>query len=368
MANELDAALDAAMIATDREIAAEAWGKEADDLDDSGDRSLEEMGDGLEGQHEDDDEIGEEAGDETGEETGDETGEEAETGDQTGKEQVAKAGEQETKPAAKPGEKPGEVAEIKPAKPEGRVPAGVHRERIRAAEAERDELKAQLESEKATARKEFDELKAQFQGVLAVLQRQQPPQQQQESPKPEIVPDLFEDPKGFLDHLNRGFQTELQRRDQMLDGLRVENSMQIAHAIHKDVFTQAFAAIQKLNPQDPDSQMTVRRIYASPNPGEALVDWHKRNETLREVGNDPAAFKEKVARETREALMADPEFRRQLLAELHAEASGGDNGKPRTITRLPKSLNNIAGGASASRDNTVDLDGSEQAIAASAWR
>lgn len=356
MANDIDPALEAAIIATDREIAAEAWGQEAADLEDSGDRSLEEMGEGLEGQHED-----EEA--EEGEAEGEESAEaEAAEGDQEVAEQTAKKpGEQEPskpEPQAKPGE-------TEPRRP-GTVPPAVHRqvgERARAAETERDALKAQLETE----RNERNALNAKVDGILATLQRQQPVQQTQQPPKTEIIPDLFEDPKGFVEYQNRTFQSELSRRDQALNDLRVENSMQIAHAIHKDGFTQAFAAIQKLNPQDPESQMTVRRIYGSPNPGEELVQWHRRNETLRRVGNDPAAYEERLIAEAREKLMKDPDFRAQLLEDLRAEASGADNGRPRTITRLPKSLNGVAG-SSTVRDSSVDLDGSEQAIADSAWR
>jgi hypothetical protein len=353
MAKELDV-LETAIIETEREIAAEAWDKEAVELDNDGDRTMESLGDGLEGQHEADE--GEEAESETGEEGEGETGE---------------AGEAQAKPGEDGKPKPEEAAAAKPGKPEPTIPPGRLREaneRARAAETERDKLKAENATALAASRKEVDELKAKFDGVLAALQRQQPVQQQpQQQPEADKVPDLFEDPKGFVDHLTKGFTSELSKRDQQMEALRVETSLQMAHAIHKEAFDKAYEAVAKLDPRNPDHQMTVRRIYAAPNPGEALVDWHKRNETLRVVGDDPTKYRETVAAEVRQALLADPEFRKQVIADLRAEATGGNDGKPNTITRLPKSLNGVAGGARESVGSEV-FDGSPQAIAESAWR
>lgn len=150
--------------------------------------------------------------------------------------------------------------------------------------------------------------------------------------------------------------------------MRVETSMAIAQAMHKDVFTKAFDTVTKLDPRDPENQAIVRRIYASPNPGEALVQWHKRNETLRVVGDDPTAYEAKIRSEAREALMADPEFRKTLVDAMRAEAGGLQNGKPNTITRLPKSLNGQTG-TSTNRDvDPLAHDDSDRAVFDSAWR
>ena len=202
--------------------------------------------------------------------------------------------------------------------------------------------------------------------MLAVLQRQQAPKPADSAPKPEVPPDIFENPNGFTDHLNKGFDAKLQPIMEQLAQQRVETSMAIAHAIHRDGFSKAFEAVQKLDPRNPDDQMTVRRIYAAPNPGEALVQWHKRNETLREVGDDPVKYREKVAADARDALVKDPEFRKQLIEELRAEASGADGGRPNTITRLPRSLNGAAG--SNRGVDRIDNDDSDRAVADSAWR
>src|SRR6266403_2773018 len=128
---EVDAISDA-IIETEKEIAGDAWGNEdTGALDETGDRSLEDIGEGLEGQQEpedDDDTEGEDADGEA-EAEGEGEGETAEA-------EAAKAA------AAAAAKAAGEV------QPEGRIPSGKYREvseRARAAEAERDALKAQIE-------------------------------------------------------------------------------------------------------------------------------------------------------------------------------------------------------------------------------
>ncbi|XUM21060.1 hypothetical protein ACRAVF_27240 [Bradyrhizobium oligotrophicum S58] len=99
------------------------------------------------------------------------------------------------------------------------------------------------------------------------------------------------------------------------------------------------------------------------------MQWHKRNEALSRVGNDPAAYEARIREETRQALLADPEFKRQLLADMRGEALNANDGQPRTTTRLPKSLAR-AGGSNirAERMDHGASDDSDQAVANSAWR
>lgn len=296
----------------------------------------------------------EDAGDESADESGQETEGEAEGEEEQPAEAKTEDGDKPTEEKAKP-EKP---------EPEGKVPAGVHRqekERARAAEAERDtlkterdELKKQLESGQAQSRKDVDELRTQLAkvtGALEALSRQKP--NGEAKPESETVPDIFENPTGFADFIKNGFKSEISDLNRALANQRVETSMAIAHALHKDAFEAGLAALQKLNPQNPDDQVTVRRIYASPNPGQALIEWHNRNEALREVGSDPSAYKAKVREEAIASLKADPDFRKQLLADLRAEATAGNNGRPNTITNLPPSLSRNGGGRAASSETVT---------------
>ena len=334
-----------AIIGTEKEIAASAFDKDSDGsaLDESGDRSLESMGDGLEGQHEPEDEEDDDA------------------------EDPDDGNDDDAHPSEEP-ENPDEVeAKAEPkveaqAEPKGRVPAGRLREeaeRARAAIAERDSIKAQLDAEKA----ERLALNAKVDALLA-LQKAPAPQPTPQPEKPK-APDLFEDPNAFAEHINRGVQERFdafmkQQRDQ-----QVNASIESARTRHGQAFEDAFGALKGLDYKNPENVQLVRRMEASPNPGDAIVSWHKRNVAAREVGDDLDAYKARIAEDTRKALIADPEFRKELLGSLRGDAMIGDQGRPRTVTRLPQSLTRAAGGNS--RGSDLDIDGSDAAIAASAW-
>lgn len=350
MASESSDPITRAMIETEKEVAGFAWdNEETEALDASGDKSLEDMGDGLEGQHEDDETEGDELAE--GEESEDTEGEEVEQQSEV-KEPVV--------------EQP--VAAKTEVKPEGRVPSGKLREandRARIAETERDALRADIARREAESAAKLDLVMKEI-AAMKTAPREAP--RQTEAPKADVIPDIFEDPKGYAEYLQKGFQTEIAKRDKQIADARVETSMAIAHKFHKDTFEKAWEAVNKINVNDPDGRATVQRIYAAPDPGEALVAWHKRNQTLAEVGDDPTAYRERVARETREALLKDPEFRKQLLADMRGEAAHGEDGLPRTTTRLPRSLARAPGSnVGAVRVDPNADDGSPQAIANSAW-
>jgi len=362
---EVDAeAIGNAIIATEKEIAGDPWGIEEATLDETGDRTVEMMGEGLEGQHEPDDDDDE--GDEDDESS---EASESEEGEGEAGEAADKSADGEAKPEPKEGdgkEKP--LAEVAPDSRD-RVPARRLREqtdRTKAVEAERDALRQQLEAERSDSRKQFDTLNSRFDAVLTQLKP--PAQQQNGEAKPSAVPDFFEDPNAFIAHQTKPLLDTVSQLRNDLAAQRVETSMAMAHSKHGDKFAKAYEAVTKLDPRNPDDRATVQRIYSSASPGEALVSWHGRNETLRQVGDDPDAYAARLRKEEREALMKDPEFRKQLVESLQAEASTGDNGRARTTVRLPKSLNGAAGGNAGRNVAQFEHDDSDKSVADSAWR
>ncbi|WP_445222252.1 hypothetical protein ACKWRH_21595 [Bradyrhizobium sp. Pa8] len=357
---EVDAISDA-IIETEREIAGEAWDiEDTERADASGDRTLESLGDGLEGQHEAATDEDEDA-DGSEETEGDESEEEAEDGEEDGE---AEAGDGTT------GQQQQQREQEPPA---GRVPSGKLREEAekrRQAEARVAELEAKLNGTTGDNPK-IAALEAQLQQLTSLLngQRQPPQAQQQTQEEPPEVPDIFENPKGFVEHITSLVQQAVAPVRQDVRKNAVETSFALAHATHKDTFAKAFDAINGLNPQNPDDRATVQRIYNSSNPGEELVKWHKRTTALARFGDDPDAAEARIREDTRQALLKDPEFRKQLLADLKAEASTGENGAPRTTTRLPKSIAR-AGGSNlgVERMDHSAQDNSEQSVADAAWR
>lgn len=349
-----------AIIATEREIAGEAWGQEDTDLaDETGDRSLESMGDGLEGQHEPDDDALEGSEEQDGETDSGKEGEEGEE-DQT---EQAQAGDRS------------QEQQRQQAQQDGKVPPSVHRqlrEERDAIKTERDGLKVEIEALKAQGgnKAEIDALKTQVATLTQLLQSgRAPARTEPERTAPAEAPDIFENPKGFVDHIQQGFRTELSGVVNTVRENAVNFSLELAHVKHGDAFTNAYAAMSKLNPQNPSDRQTVQSIYNSPNPGEALVNWHRRSETLARVGNDPAAYEERIRTETRDSLLKDPEFIKQVVAAARGDAQRGDNGSPRTQNRLPPSLSRQPGASPrAERIDQSAFDGSEQAVADAAWR
>ena len=340
-----------AIIGTEKEIFGDAFGKDDITLDETGDRSHEAMGDGLEGQVEP---------------------EEAETDDETSEEETA------AEPDDKKAETEAEAKVKADAKPEdrrdddkGRVPPGRLREeaeRARAAIAERDAIKAERDAIAARYEARQAALEAQNAAILAALQRGQAPAPKADDKPAEAAPDLFENPNAFAEHINKGVQAEIAALRQQMQNERINLSMESAKTRHGETFDAAFTAVRKLDPNNPENKALVQRFLSQPNPGEALVSWHKRNEVLREVGEDPASYKARIAEETRKTLASDPEFRKQLLAELRGEAETGDGGRPRTAVRLPGSLARAAGGNSRAPNDREALDDSDGSVFASAFK
>lgn len=149
----------------------------------------------------------------------------------------------------------------------------------------RDEKdKRQKWQEKATA---YERELAQYR------QKEQETQQQ--------VPDVFQDPEAYHSYwTNR--QSEFEKR------IKFENSMQIAHVQHGEAFEQAYQeATDRANRGD----QSIAFLMQSPNPGQALVSWHKREQAAKEIGDDPSAYRERVRQEIeaelREKYEAEPQ-------------------------------------------------------------
>ena len=231
-----------AIAQTEQEIFSEASGAEEPDYEDD-DRSLESM--------------------------------ESVDGDEESPEDDAVEDEDDETPVEEPGDEPAEVLEPHQEDSQAsrgerlaQVPSGRLREEIanrQRAEAERDALRAQIET--ANAR-------------LTALEQLQPTSAQPEAPKG--PPDMFADPEGYTkwvreearnDALN-AFREE-QRRAQEA---RVEASLQAAsRGDRAPEFAAAYSRLTALDPKDPANQATVQRIINSSDPAAAVFDWWEAN-------------------------------------------------------------------------------------------
>lgn len=274
---------------TEQEIFDDALGEAP--LENDGDDSLEQMEDDeLVGDDADEGEEGEGEPDETDEA---EAGEDGEAAEEPQARQAGDDSQQDRQP--------------------GRVPSSALREsneRARAAEAERDAERARV--------RELD-------ARLRLVEQGGP----REQPKAAEKPDMFADPDAWAAHQQAQIEQRFEER-------RVNGSFAEARDGEPEKFDTAFRALQASDPA------TVQSIVKSHNPGRELMRWHDRQALLREIGNDPAAYEQRV----REKLLADPEVRKQVITRTREDALTGDERGPRTRIRLPPSLSEASGGAS----------------------
>lgn len=331
---EYQATLNRAVEDTEQEIFADALG--ADELDNDADTSLEDMGEGLEGEVEDD---AEEEAEGEGEEAEGEQGEEAEAAEGEGEE-----GEQAQEEP--PRDQRGQFREREPAVPPGRLREQT--QRATAAEERASALERQI---------------AEMNGRLAELSARAnaPPPRQQQAEAPPPKPDMFTDPEGYerwvLEQAERRVQgtieqrfTQFQQQQQAREAQRVDESLAMAARGERAFeFGAAYNALTSLDPRNPQSRQTVSRIYNAADPAAALFDWWEQN--------------------------GGPDYREQVYQQVAprvqqrngngARQPQGQQQQPRQVfrpaQRLP-SLNSATGSNAQRVSDPEMLDGSDDAV------
>jgi hypothetical protein len=203
----------------------------------------------------------------------------------------------------------------------GRVPAW----RLREIREERDAERREREAE----RRELEQLRA----FHAQMQRQQQQRQQPQRPDP------INDPDAYAEYLEQTVGSRVKTVEEVVRDRFVNMTFAEQHEQHGEAFEQAMQALETA--RDP---RLVAEIQNALNPGKALMKWYSRHKAMTEVGDDLDGFKKKH----RSELMADPEFRKEFMAALEAEARGGDAGRSENVTTLP-SVNRAPGSAGNQR-------------------
>lgn len=171
-----------------------------------------------------------------------------------------------------------------------------------------------------------------FQQQLWQLQQQLQAKERQEEPA-----DIFADPQAYQSQVQ-------QSMDQRLKAMEGNFSLRLAAYKHGDAFHEAWAEMMNRTQSGDDSMR--QQVLQSPDPGETLVQVYQREQTLKEVGTDPSAYKAKVM----EDALNDPEFLAKALEKARAQA--GTQPKNNKID-LPPSLNKVASAASATDDSDM---------------
>ena len=145
-------------------------------------------------------------------------------------------------------------------------------------------------------RQDWKEKAARLEGELAAYRRQQeeaqrqaaaPPQQQQQYQPP---PDPAHDPRGFAQHL-------VQQQQAALLNERLNNSeMMLADKIGAEKLSEYVNEFRQMANADPT---LFGKLYSQPHPYAWLTREVDRLRLVRDVGDDPAAFRAKIEAEAR---------------------------------------------------------------------
>jgi hypothetical protein len=153
-------------------------------------------------------------------------------------------------------------------------------------------------------------------------------QQPKQEPAAPQRPDPLIDPEGYATWVENTMAERLLHQQRDFD-------LRMAHSRHGKVFEEAYAAAQSALASG-DTHLRALMMNAT-SPGEALVNWHRQQQVVRETGGDLGAYRQK----TLEEALKDPAFLAKALEAARATAStttaqGGTQGKPNIS--LPPSL------------------------------
>lgn len=189
--------------------------------------------------------------------------------------------------------------------------------------------------EEAEARRAAEDRFQQTQRQLQALQRQLAQQR-----PPEKLPDLMESPDAFVQTLERRLTTQIEQR-------YIRASLSRAGRSYGEEFQKAWGAFDSSG-----DEHLLERVKASDDPGEEIMAWYRERETLREIGSDPKAYRQRLLDEA----MKDPEFRKRAMEAWRGEANGNGQTRPAPIVQLPSLSQAPGGGGNIDTQPTTDAE------------
>lgn len=244
--------------------------------------------------------------------------------------------QKETKQVAAPEATPAPVAEQKPQEVEHRVP-------LRELLDEREK------------RQERDRQMAEMQRQYAEMQRQMEALRNPQQPV-----DLLTDPQRFQETIEQRFERQQREFDQRIRLHGINTSFSFAARQHGEEFKKAFAALEEVAAPNKGGDLMLRdRIVNSPDPGEAVMQWYRSQQILRESGGDLTAYREKLLNEQKASLLKDPEFLAEALKAARSVAQANPTIRPGNPTGLPSLTRKTA---AASNDDGDGEDMSDREL------
>jgi hypothetical protein len=196
----------------------------------------------------------------------------------------------------------------------------------------------EINEEKRRIADENERLKAEL------AQARQTPRQQAEQPKPAdkpARPDPLLDPDGYAAAIRQ------ELREEALNERR-EESLLRAREANQAEFDEAYAAAQKA--VDPALKA---RMQSTRDPGKTLLEWHREQKAMAEVGTDPNAYFQKKL----DAWLSDPANQAKVIEKARGAAQQQLQPGKAPAVSLPPSLTratNASSEQSADDDDTSD--------------
>lgn len=396
--------VNAAIADTENEIFTEAMGDEQ--LDNDGDNSLEEMGEGLEGDELDEEDVREdvdtevdedadeevEGDDEDDEDRADERRDDREEdradrrrddrdSDRSRRESRAREEDERVDQRRRDREDRGDDYDRRETRGRERDYDRDERRGFVPAWRQRQEAQRRRESEG-----EAESLRARLAVAEARIQDLNTRQNAgNTAPRQDVEPDMFADPEGWKAWNRRQMADEAARiADQRIQGYAQQTQQQMNDRVNASFhnaatrpglagleFNAAYQTLTSLDPQNPRNRATVQAIFHAPDPARALADWFEEEGYAREFRADIAEDLNGGRRRSRGRDRDERDDnerdtrRRDTRGRYDREDDRGRRGEPRHEfrRRFVPSLNGAAGGGSATRVNDPEmLDNSEDSV------
>lgn len=169
----------------------------------------------------------------------------------------------------------------------------------------------------------------------------------------QLAEQLFAEPETVMGQIFQAFEERLEKERQNRDFAETQRELAIAKRTHGAVFDEAWTNFVEQARHNPALEQAWRALPVWQR-GDDIVAWHKQQQLVREVGSDPAAYRQRL----QDDLLKDPAFVAKVIES--ARGQGQPNGsRPSSVTRLP-SLSRAT--AAASAHDADDGDDSEDAI------
>lgn len=168
--------------------------------------------------------------------------------------------------------------------------------------------------------------------------RQEPPKPVEE-PKPV---DFWDDPQAFITQALTPYQQQIARQNERLSQTAAVTEF------GKETVEAAYGAMAKAIETDPGAVADYQRIMQSPHPYGELVTWHRNRSALSEIGDDPAAYRERLRQEIMAELQQSqpaPAAAPRLPGNFATARNEGPRGG--AVYSGPKPLSDITKGSTA---------------------